>query len=738
MKKATLHSSLAALLFSGAAIAQVAYTNHSVTPTLLNLNSAAFPTVQAYSLLGSRDTLPASPGYRFGGSADGAGVVHNSNGTFTLVVNHEDNFSVSRVTLDSTFRPVNGQYLLNSNAGMWRLCSATLATPDVHGFGPAFLTCGESSTESMTHIVNIYGQALSDSITSANTTLCRGIGHWNAENAVPLPLAAYGQTIVMIGDDDSGPNGGQLAMYVANSVGDMNNGHLYVLRRTDLNQRERDIIPGQSYPVEFVEIPNASTLTGAQIDAYANTTAMSVKFQRVEDIDYRKGGPQAAREIYFNATGAATADSVDRTVWGRVYRLVLDPSNPLAGTLECIINGDDKSLSNPFNALYQPDNICVTEDYVYVQEDPNGYTFPAALPYVHDARIYQYDIATGAFVQLLEFNHHRTAADSAVYNRNSAGTAFQVSPTGGWEYGSLTDLSNVTGVPNSFLLCLQPHTWRYPEFTAVDGGTVRPNERQGSQLIVLTGLARVKVDAPVSMNDTICPGETATLVASGGTTFWQTNGTVYEWYTQPANGSPVHTGSSFTTAPLAATATYYVETIASGDTSAIRTAVTVVVNPTPATPQISQSGNTLTSSAAAGNQWYRNGILIAGATNQNLVVTLDGYYTVQVTENGCPSIASDEVFMNITAIEQPAMLNDIRIFPNPNQGVFTINFNTDERTESFRVEIVNSIGQVIFKENVTNFAGSYLGDVTIDGAEGIYFVNIYTDTHSYQQQLIKQ
>lgn len=728
-----------AAAFSIPAAAQVNYQNHSVTPPLVTVNNYVFPQVQTYAIVGTSDTIPATPTFRYGGSSDGAGILKNSSGSYTAVVNHEDNYAVSRITLDSTFAPVGGEYILNSNAGMWRLCSATLATPQTHGFGPTFITCGESSAESMTHMVDVYGNPILDSTTSANTTLATGIGHWNAENAVPLPLATYNQTVVIIGDDDSGPNGGQVALYIGNSVGDLNDGHLYVLRRTDLNQRERDIIPGQTYPVEFVEIPNATALTGAQIDAYSSATLKAIEFQRVEDLDYRKGSPSAAREIYFNATGAATADSIDRTVWGRVYRLVLDSANPLNGTVECVLNGDDKSLSNPGRLLYQPDNICVTEDFVYVQEDPNGYTFPTSAQYVHDARIYQYDIITGTFEILLEADHHRSAPDSAIYNRNSAGTAWQNSPIGGWEFGAMTDLSDVTGVENSFLLCVQPHTWRYPHFAGIDGGTLRPSEKQGSQLLVITGVPRAKVFLPVADHDTICSGNTATLTASGGTSFWQTNGTTYHWYTQPVGGTPVATGAVFTTPALTVTTQYWLEAQLYGDSSTSRLAVNVVVTPIPAQPSITQTGTTLTSSSATGNQWYRNGVLIPGATNQNYVVTLDGYYTVTVTDNGCTSALSNEHFMNVTNIDHTVLLNEVRVFPNPNGGHFTIEFSMAQATEKFTVEIVNSIGQVIATDNVSNFSGSYLNTFDLSGeSNGIYIVNIYTDKETFQKQMLKE
>lgn len=49
---------------------------------------------------------------------------------------------------------------------------------------------------------------------------------------------------------------------------------------------------------------------------------------------------------------------------------------------------------------------------------------------------------------------------------------------------------------------------------------------------------------------------------------------------------------------------------------------------------------TLTSSAASGNQWYKNGNLIGGATNTTYQLNDSGSYTVVYTTLGCPSNAS--------------------------------------------------------------------------------------------------
>lgn len=442
--------------------------NQSVTPALIK-KMPGFESMEVFSLLSSDDALAQSPSYVFGGSADGSGIMKSGDG-FMMLVNNEDNFAVSRITFDKTFKPVKGEYVLNSDGGTWRLCSATLATPEVHGFGPMFLTCGESGEDSRVHGLDPLAAASS----AAQSRELPALGRWSAENAVPLPKEAYtGKTVIIIGDDDSGASGGQVAMYIGNT-GDLQNGSVYMLRRTDMNQKETDMAIGQKYTVEFVKIDNASTLTGKEINTKVDELK-GIKFGRVEDVDYRKGG--VGREVYFNVTGqAATGVNADnsRTKYGRVYRLTLNATDPTKGELELLLNGDDRAgVAGKFQ---NPDNICVTNNYVYIQEDANTYGDET-----HDAYIYQYNIASKELKVVTELAHQR---GNTKYNVGGD------SKFGSWEYGAMIDASDILGIPNTFVLCIQAHTWTGDRYKAADGGSKRTAENQASQLVVLKGLAR--------------------------------------------------------------------------------------------------------------------------------------------------------------------------------------------------------------------------------------------------------
>ncbi|MGK0253465.1 MAG: putative outer membrane repeat protein, partial [Mariniflexile sp.] len=84
------------------------------------------------------------------------------------------------------------------------------------------------------------------------------------------------------------------------------------------------------------------------------------------------------------------------------------------------------------------------------------------------------------------------------------------------------------------------------------------------------------------------------------------------------------------------------------------------VNAIPNTPTISAGPTsfcaggsvTLTSDAASGNQWYKDGVLIGGATATTYSATASGTYTVIATANGCPSAASAG-----TAVTEQALPN---------------------------------------------------------------------------------
>ncbi len=458
--------------------------DYSVNPSLVK-SLPGFSSVKINTLISSDDQLANSPDFVFGGQPDGAGMLKNPEGKgFIMINNHEILRSVSRVYLDESFKPVEGEYIVNGDGGVWRLCSASLATPKEHGFGPLFLTAGESGAESMVHAINPLGMAEPSNANRVKSAL----GKASMENAVPLPKDAFpGKTVIVIGEDDSN---GQVLLYVSKGVGDLDNGQLYFLRRTNLDPVETNMAPGQSYDVEFVPVystpDSVKSATGAAI-ATQSVVKKAIQFARVEDLDYRKGGGMASREIYFTATGVSQADKVTpvegKTMWGRVYKLNLDNKDPLKGKLEVIADGS----TDPGNSIVNPDNLCVTNNFVYIQEDGDSFYKETK----HDGRVWQYNMGARTLRPMIEMNHRR---EDAVFNAKYNPLNSQLLSS--WEYGAMYDISDLIGIPNTFILNLHPHTWRDLKYDNADGssstqsGNINNSYTEGGQVVILSGVPK--------------------------------------------------------------------------------------------------------------------------------------------------------------------------------------------------------------------------------------------------------
>jgi hypothetical protein len=56
----------------------------------------------------------------------------------------------------------------------------------------------------------------------------------------------------------------------------------------------------------------------------------------------------------------------------------------------------------------------------------------------------------------------------------------------------MIDVSEQLGIDDTFLLSVQPHTWRGTKYKGVDGGTNRPNEDQASQIVLIKDYTIIK------------------------------------------------------------------------------------------------------------------------------------------------------------------------------------------------------------------------------------------------------
>jgi hypothetical protein len=217
------------------------------------------------------------------------------------------------------------------------------------------------------------------------------------------------------------------------------------------------------------------------------------------------------------------------------------------------------------------------------------------------------------------------------------------------------------------------------------------------------------------------------------------NATSYAW-TVPA-GATITSGSTtrnivVTFGSSAGAGVITAKGINSCGTGAVSPNFNVTINAVPETPVITVSGNVLTSSAPAGNQWFYEATAIPGANGQSYTVTSNtGYYWCVVTLNGCPSPISNKVWVVITG-QAELQISNVSIYPVPNDGRFVISINNG-RQETFSIRIYSQVGALI----------SDLGSVLVNGifekqvdlrplATGVYSVVIFNNEQKVVKKLI--
>jgi Secretion system C-terminal sorting domain len=307
--------------------------------------------------------------------------------------------------------------------------------------------------------------------------------------------------------------------------------------------------------------------------------------------------------------------------------------------------------------------------------------------------------------------------------------------SGAWSFisGPATPTITTPTSPTSTVTGLTTTGTYVLRWTATNGTCTNSNDVN----LVKTGTVAPAVSIAVTTgSNPSCTGSSVTFTATpttGGAS------PTYQWF---VNGSPAGTGSTFTTTTLvtgdAVTCTLTSSDVCASPTTATSSAITMTVNPVPSTPTITASadGITLTSSSATGNQWYLNGTIIPGATGQTYTATTNGNYTVVVTTSGCSSASSSiQAVTTVSVID----LNDpfgINIFPNPNNGIFTIEFNT-QRNETFTLKLSNAIGQVVYTETVPGTGARLTKVITIkDLQTGAYNLVISTGNDEVIKKVI--
>ena len=140
-------------------------------------------------------------------------------------------------------------------------------------------------------------------------------------------------------------------------------------------------------------------------------------------------------------------------------------------------------------------------------------------------------------------------------------------------------------------------------------------------------------------------------------------------------------------------------------------------------------------------QWKKDGIDIPGATDTTYKVIVSGNYQLKITQgtlnawseiltvsvNNCKDLQSEQnnnlIGLDDTADKDSNELFQMNVFPNPNTGLFTIEFNMSiVKQEKIKLSLVNLLGEVVFYKEFINSTNSLKEMVELDNsvAPGIY------------------
>ncbi len=260
-------------------------------------------------------------------------------------------------------------------------------------------------------------------------------------------------------------------------------------------------------------------------------------------------------------------------------------------------------------------------------------------------------------------------------------------------------------------------------------------------------------------DDTVCFGtniEFTTVITDGGTapTYqWYINGVAVIGAIDSFWGSPYLTDLDTVTAVLTNGTSC---TTASSDTSnkvaihmAPNTIPTVVINSNPlvyvAGAPMDFTAYVLNGGTNPGYQWFLNGTALPGETNMvysSSSLTEQDILTVLVTSNApcaIPDTASDlwNAIINLSVTPGGKVVDEMQLFPNPNNGTFIINgtFSGMAGSKDAKIEVTNAVGQVVYKDVANMYNGKLekqmrLGDV----AAGMYMLRVTADGRSTQMK----
>jgi hypothetical protein len=165
-----------------------------------------------------------------------------------------------------------------------------------------------------------------------------------------------------------------------------------------------------------------------------------------------------------------------------------------------------------------------------------------------------------------------------------------------------------------------------------------------------------------------------------------------------------------------------------------------VVGTTTTPPTITLAGaasDSLQTNAVSAIQWYLNGNSITGANSNRIKPIYSGSYSVSGADaNGCNATSSALIYTATTGVIN---VNNTEIglttTPNPNNGVFKVNFKVSNK-DDLQIALLDVSGKAVFTKSYANFVGTFSEQFTTGSiSSGNYILKIQHGNKVYRSKL---
>jgi len=154
--------------------------------------------------------------------------------------------------------------------------------------------------------------------------------------------------------------------------------------------------------------------------------------------------------------------------------------------------------------------------------------------------------------------------------------------------------------------------------------------------------------------------------------------------------------------------------------------------------QVTFTTNVLNAGPTPQYRWLKNGLPIAGANGTTYVgsnfVNGDSVTCVVKGSGACGEETINSVMLTVipsTGVAQTANVTaEVKLVPNPNNGVFTVSGTIGEGSEEVSLEVTDMLGQVVYRGTTQVTGGKLNAGISLGGnlANGMYLLNLHTAT----------